>query len=151
MIARPGGALLLARFIALATGKEVRTCRLENLESIPPEEIIHSLVELDRFPSFEGKIGWLKYFLAPMQDGAFKDGETMHPLGRAIFVFAGGTSSTFAEFAGGNPDDHTPSHDFKDAKGPDFVSRLRGSVQPERQKARGRSGHAPMGGNLRIT
>ncbi|MBK8280226.1 MAG: hypothetical protein IPK94_09000 [Saprospiraceae bacterium] len=36
-------------------------------------------------------LGWIQYFLAPMQDGVFKDGEKLHPLGKAIFVFAGGT------------------------------------------------------------
>jgi hypothetical protein len=59
------------------------------------------LVFFDEFDSsFEGnKLGWLKYFLAPMNDGEFKHGETMHPLGKSIFVFAGGTSDTFQEFA----------------------------------------------------
>jgi hypothetical protein len=39
--------------------------------------------------------GWLKYFLAPMQDGEFREGEILHPLGRAIFVFAGGTAASY--------------------------------------------------------
>ena len=59
------------------------------------------LVFFDEFDTaFEGELGWLKYFLAPMQDGVFREGEAMHPIGRAIFVFAGGTRSSFQEFAG---------------------------------------------------
>ena len=50
MIARPGGALLLARLVALATRKKIITHQLDHLEQIPPEDIIHSMVELDRFP-----------------------------------------------------------------------------------------------------
>ncbi|MEI7848617.1 MAG: ATP-binding protein, partial [Chloroflexota bacterium] len=68
------------------------------------------------------KLGWLRYFLAPMQDGEFTEGQLHHPIGRAIFVFAGGTCATIEEFDGKR------SQDFKDAKGPDFVSRLRGYV-----------------------
>jgi len=82
------------------------------------------IVFFDEFDSeFEGKLGWLKYFLAPMQDGKFKDGETMHPIGRTIFVFAGGTCCAYAEFCKEEID-----LEFKKAKGPDFVSRLRGYV-----------------------
>ena len=54
------------------------------------------LVFFDEFDSaFDGKLGWLKYFLAPMQDGVFREGDAIHPIGKAIFVFAGGTSSNF--------------------------------------------------------
>jgi hypothetical protein len=83
------------------------------------------LVFFDEFDSaFDGKLGWLKYFLAPMQDGEFKDGETMHPIGKAIFVFAGGTSWSYEHFCR----DGSGDREFADAKGPDFVSRLRGYV-----------------------
>jgi hypothetical protein len=90
------------------------------------------LVFFDEFDSSHlGRLGWLKSFLAPMQDGAFKDGESMHPVGKSIFVFAGGTSSTFEEFcreAPGQVEDAAGLREFRDAKGPDFVSRLRGYV-----------------------
>ena len=66
--------------------------------------------------------GWLRHFLAPMQDGAFQQGQVLHPIGKAIFVFAGGTSSRLADFAADE------SVDFRLAKGPDFVSRLKGHV-----------------------
>ncbi|WP_242941634.1 Ryanodine receptor Ryr [Parasporobacterium paucivorans] len=87
----------------------------------------------DEFDSdFEGNLGWLKYFLAPMQDGVYREEQTIHPIGKAIFVFAGGTSSTFREFCGDDLEDEMEiSHfakKFKAAKGPDFVSRLRGYV-----------------------
>lgn len=82
------------------------------------------IVFFDEFDSdFNGNLGWLKYFLAPMNDGIFRDGEVMHPIGRAIFVFAGGTCSTFSEFC-----KEEDNFDFKNIKGPDFVSRLRGYI-----------------------
>ncbi|MFH1197775.1 MAG: hypothetical protein V1720_18890 [bacterium] len=64
---------------------------------------------------------WLKDFLAPMQDGEFTDGTTVHPLGRAIFIFAGGVCQSFKEFA-------AKALNKKDEKCPDFISRLRGFV-----------------------
>ncbi len=91
------------------------------------------LIIFDEFDaSFEGKLGWLKYFLAPMQDGLFREEDTEHPIGKAIFVFAGGTSITFEEFCGeAITDDEEKKRflmEFKSAKGPDFISRLRGNV-----------------------
>jgi hypothetical protein len=67
-------------------------------------------------------LGWLRYFLAPMQDGKFQQGQISHPVGRAIFVFAGGTSCSMAEF------DQSSEKDFRSAKGPDFISRLKGYI-----------------------
>ncbi|MBN2367121.1 MAG: AAA family ATPase [Calditrichaeota bacterium] len=111
-----------------------------NLEGYTP------IVFFDEFDSeFNGTLGWLKYFLKPMLDGHFTEGEVDHPLGRAIFVFAGGTCSTFEEFSRmkqsvDTPTDKTHSLNngmakqndsldlFRLAKGPDFVSRLRGFV-----------------------
>ncbi len=95
------------------------------------------LVFFDEFDAgFDGELGWLKYFLAPMQDGVFREGEINHPLGRAIFVFAGGTHSSFQEFAGLaqknsreiKAEQQAAHRRFQDVKGPDFVSRLRGFV-----------------------
>ncbi len=82
--------------------------------------------ELDRQP-----LGWLRYFLAPMQDGVFQHGQITHPIGRAIFVFAGGTCKRMEDFDKGSGD-----AGFRGAKGPDFVSRLRGYIDimgPNRQ------------------
>lgn len=91
------------------------------------------LVFFDEFDSFfQGKLGWLKYFLAPMQDGVFREGDSIHPIGKAIFVFAGGTSSTFKQFCGEEITDSDEYKqfikDFQSTKGPDFISRLRGYV-----------------------
>jgi len=90
------------------------------------------LVFFDEFDSSLGQpLGWLKYFLVPMQEGKFRDKELEHPIGRAIFVFAGGTSYTFQDFdrkvSGADaaaPGDAT----IRESKGRDFVSRLRGYV-----------------------
>ncbi len=85
------------------------------------------LVFFDEFDTTMGdkQLAWLRYFLAPMQDGEFLDRGTQHPIGQAIFVFAGGTCDTFQQFAAraGMDDDK-----FKAAKGPDFLSRLRGAL-----------------------
>lgn len=91
------------------------------------------LVFFDEFDSFfNGKLGWLKYFLAPMQDGLFREGDSLHPIGKAIFVFAGGTSSTYEDFSGESIKYESErkifEEGFRDAKGPDFISRLRGYV-----------------------
>jgi hypothetical protein len=94
------------------------------------------LVFFDEFDAtFQGDLGWLKYFLAPMQDGIFKDGETMHPIGKSIFVFAGGTSHTFQQFSREQLKDGLKEKEkenlrleFRKAKGTDFISRLRGYV-----------------------
>jgi hypothetical protein len=83
-----------------------------------------SLVFWDEFDAtFQNdELGWLRYFLAPMQDGAFRQGQIVHPIGRAIFVFAGGTSSRMERFG---KDDEAM---FRNQKGPDFMSRLKGYV-----------------------
>ena len=89
------------------------------------------LVFFDEFDSaFGDKLGWLRYFLAPMQDGKFREGGHSHPLGAAILVFAGGTHPSFADFVAPmkNPETHQERLAFVAAKGPDFASRLRGHV-----------------------
>ena len=80
------------------------------------------LLFLDEFDSaFEGTaLGWLKSYLAPMQDGEYYDATGKHKLGKCILVFAGATSTTFSEFR--SPDD---LKFFKSQKGPDFVSRVK--------------------------
>ncbi len=68
-------------------------------------------------------LGWLPYFLSPMQDGKFRQGQLTHPIGGALFVFAGGTCERMACFGEGlSPEIHRAS------KVPDFVSRLKGYV-----------------------
>lgn len=84
---------------------------------------------------------WLQYLLAPMQDGKFQEGQITHPIGKSIFIFAGGTSYTFDTFGINEP--QVPAskdelsirdfelnlkkyNDFILKKGPDFKSRLSG-------------------------
>ena len=85
------------------------------------------LVFFDEFDcALEGDAwAWLKSFLPPMEDGTYQ----RNSVKEAIFVFAGGTSSTFADFslhARNRNDPRWP--DFAAAKGPDFVSRLHGHM-----------------------
>jgi len=64
-----------------------------------------------------------------MQDGKFMDESGSHPLGKCILVFAGGTASSFEHFVRPLHSFDTVDHDrFKSVKGPDFVSRLRGTI-----------------------
>ena len=81
------------------------------------------LVFFDEFDSDRdgAQLGWLKSFLMPMQDGMFRDESGEHPLGRCILVFAGGTAATFDRFIHND-------RNFEAVKGPDFVSRLRGTI-----------------------
>jgi hypothetical protein len=89
------------------------------------------LVFFDEFDSsYGGELGWLRYFLSPMQDGRFREGGHTHPLGQAIFVFAGGTRPSLKEFVKpmSKPEDDPEHKQFIAVKGPDFASRLRGHV-----------------------
>ena len=83
------------------------------------------LVFWDEFDTALGDrpYGWLRTFLAPMQDGSFLEGQIEHPIGRAIFVFAGGTASRMEHFG-----EMVDGATFRGAKGPDFLSRLKGYV-----------------------
>ena len=89
------------------------------------------LVFFDEFDAKLGneRLGWLKHFLAPMQDGLFMDRGAAHPIGKAIFVFAGGVYWRFDDFAVEkalpNGQENPKFEMFRDAKVSDFVSRLR--------------------------
>lgn len=69
------------------------------------------------------KLDWLKHFLVPMREGVFQWKGSEFPVGRSVFVFAGGTKSRFEDF-----DQGETAEDFRESKGPDFVSRLRGYI-----------------------
>jgi hypothetical protein len=69
------------------------------------------------------RLGWLRHFLSPMAEGRFHGDTGFHPIGPAIFVFAGGTAQSFDEFVAFQDE---PAE--RAAKKPDFVSRLRGFV-----------------------
>ncbi|MCX5780246.1 MAG: hypothetical protein NTV45_05405 [Firmicutes bacterium] len=89
-----------------------------NLQGIMP------LVFWDEFdtPCACRNLGWLLYFLAPMQDGEFSDHGVARPLGGGIYVFAGATRHSLAEFQTGD------SEEDRAAKKPDFISRLRAYI-----------------------
>jgi hypothetical protein len=89
------------------------------------------LVMFDEFDSeFGTPLGWLKYFLAPMQDGEFRGKTNNYKIGRAIFAFAGGTSRSFEDFQSSLPEkgnnDSVGEITRELVKVPDFVSRLHG-------------------------
>jgi hypothetical protein len=81
------------------------------------------IVFVDEFDAPRGSApyGWLAWFLAPMHDGEFLHEGAIIRLKRAVFVFAGGTAATMDDFA-----NFRKLSAFQFAKGPDFVSRLRG-------------------------
>lgn len=82
------------------------------------------LVFFDEFDSVYqdgSEFGWLKFFLAPIQDGVYEENNFRFVIGKSIFVFAGGICK-----------DHK---DFQEkislasvSKGNDFISRIRGYV-----------------------
>jgi hypothetical protein len=110
------------------------------------------LVFFDEFDCALGghELGWLKYFLAPMQDGTFQNSEER--IGAAIFVFAGGVRESFDRFDPSTDaayDNRRDSEEYKKRwsdfvgqKGPDFTSRLRGHINvPSINDAPGRVKH----------
>jgi hypothetical protein len=93
------------------------------------------LVIFDEFDSnFQGSaLGWLKYFLAPMEDGVFRGRTGDYKVGRAVFLFAGGTADSFETFTQGPAKPTLKSTagrvndqemEKKAVKLPDFASRL---------------------------
>jgi hypothetical protein len=118
---------------------EVRDCVLEGATPA---------VFWDEFDSQQFR--WLQYLLAPMQDGAFQEGQITHPIGKCVFIFAGGTSPCIEDFGVAGPralDERVLAEltseeraDFRRRhaehverrrqfvllKGPDFISRLHG-------------------------
>jgi hypothetical protein len=114
--------------------EEMQTVNLSQLAS--PSQLATALAPIKNprstrvlfFDEFDGPLdgvplGWLRWFLAPMQDGRFLLDGTSIAIGKAIFLFAGGTAGTLAEF------DERSSIDlstYRARKVPDFISRLRG-------------------------
>ncbi len=77
------------------------------------------LVFWDEFDS--NGLAWLRYFLAPMEDGEFQEGQLTHNIGKSIFVFAGGTCSSMEQF-------EVKAQKAVAEKGPDFLSRIKGFI-----------------------
>ena len=51
---------------------------------------------------------WLQHLLAPMQDGTFQEGQITHPIGKCVFIFAGGTADRFDDFGVNEPAEMPP-------------------------------------------
>jgi len=79
------------------------------------------IVFWDEFDSDDYR--WLKTMIAPMQDGEFQEGKEVHPIGKCIFVFAGGVTYTMQHFC-----DKMESGEYAVKKGPDFQSRINCSL-----------------------
>jgi hypothetical protein len=79
------------------------------------------IVFWDEFDSDDYK--WLKSLIAPMQDGEFQEGKEVHPIGKCIFVFAGGMTYTMRHFC-----DKMDGEEYIVKKGPDFQSRINCSL-----------------------
>ena len=77
------------------------------------------LVFWDEFDS--NSLAWLRYFLAPMEDGEFQEGQLTHYIGKSFFVFAGGTCASMEEF-------EEKANKAILEKGPDFLSRIKGFI-----------------------
>lgn len=115
------------------------------------DEVLRGVTPVVFWDEFDtGQNRWLQYLLAPMQDGTFQEGQVIHPIGKCIFVFAGGTCHRLVDFALRKPpkpraeelaaleDSQRQAKEkeyqeaaaryrsFALAKGPDFVSRLHG-------------------------
>lgn len=73
------------------------------------------LLFVDEFDT--GDFQWIQYFLAPMNDAQFLEGNMMHRLPRCIMLFAGGVATTFEKLS-----------EVTRYKVPDFVSRLHGTL-----------------------
>jgi hypothetical protein len=119
--------------------EQLRTLEF-NLSQLRAESDLHSALHRVRDVALEGDLplvfwdefdapcqgeplGWLQHFLAPMEDGRFRDRGGFHPVGPAIFVFAGGTATRFADFVV-----YSDERAERAAKKPDFISRLGGYV-----------------------
>jgi len=119
--------------------KEIKECTFNLSQFSGPDQIVDALHQVrdvaisgrmplvfwDEFDTRldDQELGWLRYFLAPMQDGRFQDKQITHEIGRAIFVFAGGTCASMSDFV-----DRLRNPVAVQAKAPDFVSRLKGFV-----------------------
>jgi len=83
------------------------------------------IVFWDEFDSMYDReeLGWLKYFLSPMQSGKFLYNQVEYQIGRCIFIFAGGTCATNKAFI-----DKCKETGMKKVKAPDFLGRLKATL-----------------------
>jgi len=102
------------------------------------------LVFWDEFDTSYGvqQLGWLRYFISPMQDGLFQEDQLTHPIGSSIFVFAGGTATSKDDFVKPPVTGETQMTEAerKALKVPDFISRLKGFLNVTGPNRRDSSG-----------
>lgn len=84
------------------------------------------LVFFDEFDSH--KLSWPKCFLMPMQDGEFLEHGRRRPLGKCIFVFAGGIFHSYAKLMEEINRNKETNNSSIENKIPDFLSRIRGYI-----------------------
>lgn len=87
------------------------------------------IVFWDEFDSpFEGKkYGWLKYFLAPMEDGEYFHNNVSHNVGSCVFIFAGSNVESWKDFVKLS-DVNKKIKDADLSKISDFISRILGYI-----------------------
>jgi hypothetical protein len=129
--------------IAKSLGKRYTELKVVNISQLSEtKELVRAIEEgmklrtkeltpiffFDEFdaPCSGTSLGWLRWFLAPMQDGnILEDGGRTIEIGKAVFMFAGGTAISLAEFEERARLDEVA---FREKKVPDFISRLRGFI-----------------------
>lgn len=95
------------------------------------------LVFFDQFDTTLNQfaLGWLRYFLSPMQDAEFLDRGAPHPIGQAIFVFAGGTAAATRSLPG-RSERNTPIPERSNAsRTPRGLTFCRASARPSTSQA----------------
>jgi len=112
---RPGSgkSFLVREVVDQVTPESLRTKTLEfNLSNYTTVKELHGAFHRIRDVALAGRIPvvfwdefdasvesqqfyWLRFFLAPMWDGYFQEGQDSRPIGKAIFVFAGGRFETY--------------------------------------------------------
>ncbi|MBZ0118385.1 MAG: AAA family ATPase [Sandaracinaceae bacterium] len=138
IVGPPGGgkSFLVKNLIDSTPGLKGQTeTHTVNLTQIASEQEIFPAFEFARTKRVEGKIGvlffdefdtaragqklgWLSYFLAPMNDGEYASESGTRLFGRSILVFAGGTVQSSQEL------EESAGDDSKKLKVPDFLSRF---------------------------
>lgn len=113
----------LAAFLRQIFGTEAQEKQQDN----EGESAVTQVLFFDEFdsPMAGESLGWLRWFLAPMQDGKFFHEDDVIRLRKAILVFAGGTAPSLEEFERRASMD---LQEYRAKKVPDFISRLRGFI-----------------------
>ena len=101
-----------------------RTLENEKRDKDKPKTTVFFFDEFDA-PLNGVSLGWLRWFLAPMQDGKFFFEGRSISIGKAVLMFAGGTAESLKEFGERALSDPA---EYREKKVPDFISRLRGFI-----------------------